>query len=379
MTSRTYLTTDQCFSIKLLDWFDEHGRHDLPWQKNRNAYRVWVSEIMLQQTQVTTVIPYFSNFMTQFPDIYTLAAALIDDVLALWTGLGYYSRARNLHKCAQQVVTQWQGHFPAQLEALMTMPGIGRSTAAAIISQAFNQPAAILDGNVKRVLARFYAIDGWPGQGQVEKQLWQLAENLTPTQRNADYTQAIMDLGATICKRQRPLCIACPMQDECSALAQHKTEILPSRKPKKEIPTKHTWALLMMNHNHEVLLQQRPSQGIWGRLWSLAEFTSQQTLKDYIAQLGLYNKPHPYKTQANDSNLGNNSVSIETLPVIKHAFSHYKLHIHPTKVQLPENVLTTALDTVKETGNSQWIDYQQSQKIGLPSPIKKLIYQHWTK
>lgn len=343
----------QLFADQLLTWFDEHGRHNLPWQNNRNAYRVWVSEIMLQQTQVATVIPYFEGFMQRFPTLADLAQADVDDVLALWTGLGYYSRARNLHKCAQTVVTRHQGEMPNCTEKLADLPGIGRSTAAAIVSQAFNQPAAILDGNVKRVLTRIHAVEGWPGQKAIENRLWQLASEHTPTKRNADYTQAIMDLGATICKRHKPLCVACPMQHRCLALAQDKTAELPTRKPKKAVPQKHTWALLLINADGHIQLHQRPHKGIWGGLWSLPEFDQLTDLQSHLAQLGL-----PTHSQQ--------------LASVKHAFSHYKLDIHPHLVELPTSHLQVA-----ENPLIQWYAQEQMATIGLPSPIKQILQTVW--
>ncbi|MGB0446134.1 MAG: A/G-specific adenine glycosylase [Pseudomonadales bacterium] len=344
------MSTD--FAQQLLSWFDDHGRHNLPWQDNRNAYRVWVSEIMLQQTQVATVSPYFERFMARFPQLSDLAAAPVDDVLALWTGLGYYSRARNLHKCAQVVTEQYQGDFPTDTQTLAQLPGIGPSTAAAIVSQAYNKPAAILDGNVKRVLTRIYAIEGWPGQKVIEQQLWELAKQLTPQQRNADYTQAIMDLGATICRRNKPLCVACPMQNNCQALAQDKVSALPTRKPKKDLPEKQVWTLLLTDHQQNVQLYQRPHKGIWGGLWSLPEFACLEDLQNHLALLGTTNS--------------------QPLPEVKHAFSHYKLTLHPYRVSLPANH-----GYIQETTRLKWYASQQIDTIGLPSPIKQILQQYW--
>ncbi|MDP6164586.1 MAG: A/G-specific adenine glycosylase [Gammaproteobacteria bacterium] len=346
--------TKSSFAPQLLAWFDQHGRHNLPWQNDRNAYRVWLSEIMLQQTQVATVIPYFERFTARFPALADLSAAHVDDVLALWTGLGYYTRARNLHKCAQVVTAEHQGVLPNDAELLALLPGIGRSTAAAIVSQAYNQPAAILDGNVKRVLARLYGIEGWPGQKAIENQLWQLAEALTPKQRNADYSQAIMDLGATICRRSNPLCVACPMQTQCQALAQNKVADLPTRKPKKSIPEKQTWALLVANQHLQIQMQQRPHKGIWGGLWSLPEFNDHKALQQHLALQGINQTATP-------------------LPQIKHAFSHYKLTIHPYLVVLPHNH-----QHIQETDHSKWYAAKQIDTIGLPSPIKSILLRYWT-
>ena len=343
------MTKNASFAEQLLTWFDQHGRYHLPWQKNRTGYRVWVSEIMLQQTQVVTVIPYFERFMERFPKVEDLARADIDEVLSLWTGLGYYSRARNLHTSATDIVEQHQGSLPNNVAALIELKGIGRSTAGAIISQAYNEPGIILDGNVKRLLTRLHAIEGWPGQSQIDKQLWQIATQLTPSQRNADYTQAIMDIGATICKPKQPLCVACPMQARCQALAQDKVALIPTPKPKKILPHKTISVLLLKNQLGQTLLEQRPSKGIWGGLWSLPEFSDLEALQ---AQLALDGLP------------------INTSPItpIKHVFSHYKLTIEPHLL-----VLSAASQKVSENNQSRWYDSQQLLTIGLATPIKKLL------
>ena len=250
----------------LLDWFDRHGRHNLPWHQNRTAYRVWVSEIMLQQTQVATVIPYYLAFMQRFPNVQSLASAPTDDVLSHWSGLGYYARARNLQKAAQAVVHEHDGEFPQDQQQLEALTGIGRSTAAAILAQAYDIRAAILDGNVKRVLARYHAVPGWPGQTAVQQQLWQFAEQHTPNERIRDYTQAIMDLGALVCTRSRPSCERCPLQTNCLAYARSETALYPGSKPKKAKPEKTTWMLILEDNDGRVLLQRRPPSGIWGGL-----------------------------------------------------------------------------------------------------------------
>lgn len=337
------------FADQLLAWFDHHGRSHLPWQKNRNGYRVWVSEIMLQQTQVTTVIPYFERFVGRFPTAKDLAHAPIDEVLSLWTGLGYYSRARNLHHSAITIAEQHKGQVPKDLESLMALKGIGRSTAGAIISQAYNQQGIILDGNVKRLLTRLYAIEGWPGQSQIDKQLWGIATDLTPNQRNADYTQAIMDIGATVCRPKQPLCVACPMQNHCQALAQDKVATIPTPKPKKDIPHKNISVLLLKNKHGQTCLEQRPSKGIWGGLWSLPEFANLKALQTQLALDGLPTQTRP-------------------LAPIKHAFSHYKLTIEPHLL-----VLDKMPQKISENSKSQWYDNQQIHTIGLATPIKKLL------
>ena len=343
------MTNNQLFATQLLTWFDQHGRSHMPWQKNRTGYRVWVSEIMLQQTQVITVIPYFERFMERFPTVTALAQAELDAVLSLWTGLGYYTRARNLHASAIAIVEQYQGHMPTDFDALIALKGIGRSTAGAIISQAHNQAGVILDGNVKRLLTRLHAIEGWPGQSQIDKHLWLLATELTPHQRNADYTQAIMDLGATICRPKQPLCVACPMQACCQALAQDKVSSIPTPKPKKVIPHKTISVLLLKNEQGQTLLEQRPSSGIWGGLWSLPEFENLGLLHTQLALDGL-------------------PINTRPMTPIKHVFSHYKLTIEPHLL-----VLNNSPQKVAEKLKSQWYHPQQLHTIGLATPIKKLL------
>ncbi|MEM1081816.1 MAG: A/G-specific adenine glycosylase, partial [Pseudomonadota bacterium] len=269
MTSNS--TVQLNFGERLLAWWDVHGRRDLPWQQQRTPYRVWVSEIMLQQTRVETATAYYQRFMQRLPRLEHLANAELDDVLSLWSGLGYYARARNLHKTAIIVRDQYQGEFPDDLEQLEALPGIGRSTAAAIRAQAFGRRAAILDGNVKRVMARHAAIDGWPGQSRVAKQLWAESELRTPEQRPADYTQAIMDLGATLCSRSSPDCTQCPVQQDCKAHLQQRQHELPAPKPRKTVPLKTQVFDLLRNHNGHILMQRRPPSGIWGGLWCLPE------------------------------------------------------------------------------------------------------------
>lgn len=305
------------FADKVLAWFDRHGRKDLPWQQNPTPYRVWVSEIMLQQTQVATVIPYYERFMQRFPDVQTLAAAPPDDVLKLWEGLGYYSRARNLHKTAQQVRDVHAGEFPTTMLSMETLPGIGRSTAAAILSLSHGQREAILDGNVKRVLARYHAVAGWAGEPRVQKQLWAYADQHLPTERNAAYTQAMMDMGATLCTRSKPLCLLCPLQNGCQAFKQGKPQAYPSKRPTKALPEKTALALLLRNTAGEILLQQRPLTGVWGGLWSFPEFADETAMHDWLAQ-------HFAPTQ-----------TITTrLPVLTHTFSHYRLHLQPLQLDL---------------------------------------------
>jgi len=300
-------------NMKLIDsaivaWHKEHGRHDLPWQNTQNAYRIWVSEIMLQQTQVSTVIPYYQRFMDSFPTIDALANADNDDVMHHWTGLGYYARARNLHKAAKQIVEHHNGAFPTNFDDVLALPGIGRSTAGAILAFSQQQHLPILDGNVKRVLTRFYEVEGWYGKKAVETVLWDLAQSNTPKQHVDTYTQAIMDFGATLCTRSRPSCELCPLQTDCGAFNNNRTNELPHGKPKVSKPTKQTVMLLIQNEQGETVLQKNPPSGIWGGLWCPPQI-------DDVSDVG----------QFADLSLQIKAV----LPVLKHTFSHFHLEITP--------------------------------------------------
>jgi len=284
------------FSTSVLNWFAEHGRKNLPWQHDKTPYRVWVSEIMLQQTQVSTVIPYFEKFMASFPSLAALAAAPEDDVLAHWSGLGYYARARNLHKCAKLAVSNYGGVLPQALDELVAMPGIGRSTAGAILSLALGQPTPILDGNVKRVLARYFAVDGWPGKSDVLKQLWHISETVTPVKSTDSFNQAMMDLGATLCTRSRPACVRCPLASDCQARALGEPTRFPGKKPKKITPVKTTIMLALANADGAYLLERRPPSGIWGSLWSLPEVGSDHELRRWLDNAGLCDSATPSAT-----------------------------------------------------------------------------------
>lgn len=344
------MSTSFDFAQQLLNWFDQHGRHHLPWQENKNAYRVWISEIMLQQTQVETVIPYYQRFMERFPSVEKLAAADIDEVLHLWTGLGYYARARNLHKCANTVCTEYNGEFPSSVEALSDLAGIGPSTAAAISSIAFNQADAILDGNVKRVLARFYAIEGWPGKKTIEEDLWKKARKLMPKERCADYTQAIMDLGATLCTRSKPQCAACPFETKCKAAKTGEPTQYPHKKPKKVSPIKHCQMLLIYNTEREISLYRRPETGIWGGLWSLPELPLDESAEDYVEQhFGEIERSHQREE-------------------IKHVFSHYTLMIQPIELWLKHSPTK-----VMENQRQLWYNPHFPHELGLAAPVKKLL------
>ncbi|NND58568.1 MAG: A/G-specific adenine glycosylase, partial [Xanthomonadales bacterium] len=272
------------FSSRLLNWWDRHGRKDLPWQHPRTPYRVWVSEIMLQQTQVTTVIPYFERWMKRFPYIRLLAAASQDEVLSLWSGLGYYARARNLHKAAVLCVEQFDGALPGSAEDLVNLPGIGLSTANAIVSQSTDRPAAVLDGNVRRVLARHAAVEGWTGKAAVQKTLWQEAEARLPAKRGADYTQAVMDLGSLLCRRTNPDCERCPVNADCQARQQGRQLDLPSPKPATKVSDRVLSMMILQDEQERILLHKRPPAGIWGGLWCLPEGES---LAEIEQQLGV--------------------------------------------------------------------------------------------
>lgn len=345
------------FSNALLSWFDLHGRKNLPWQQPIEPYRVWLSEIMLQQTQVETVIPYFLNFINTYPNIQSLAKAKQDDVLHLWTGLGYYARARNLHACAQQVVSQFNGKFPNDIDDLKSLPGIGPSTAAAIASIAFGKPTAILDGNVKRVLTRFYAEEEWPGKTTVQNRLWAHADSLMPQKRCRDYTQAIMDLGATLCKRSKPNCTQCPMRSHCKAYELGTPTAYPARKPAKTKPTKHLQMLIIKNNEGHIFLEQRPPQGIWGGLWSLPELDSKQNPASYCLE-------HFGQT-----------VEHHRLEEITHVFSHYTLKIQAHVFQLKSST-KDKLATIAEARPNLWFTPSSPQKIGLAAPVKKMLQQY---
>lgn len=344
------MTPDQ-FAPAVLAWAAEHGRHDLPWQQDVTPYRVWISEIMLQQTQVVTVIDYFQRFIQRFPDLPSLAASELDEVLHLWTGLGYYSRARNLHKTARLLVEQQGGQFPRCVEQLAALPGIGRSTAGAIASLGMGLRAPILDGNVKRVLARYSALRDYPGTSAAMRQLWQLAEQLTPAAAQAGaYTQAMMDLGATLCTRSKPDCSRCPLQQGCQANVLGLQNALPVPRPKKELPQQHCHMLLLTNSQGDILLQQRPQQGLWGGLYSLPQLDDMDALPTLLTRLHLQgDSPQP-------------------LPALTHTFSHFRLHIQPWLLNVqPCGVAEMAASA------QLWYNRQRPATIGLAAPVKKLL------
>ncbi|MBB3047616.1 A/G-specific adenine glycosylase [Litorivivens lipolytica] len=340
------------FADRLLNWFDRHGRKDLPWQQDINPYRVWVSEIMLQQTQVNTVIPYYLAFMKSFPTAQRLARAPIDQVLHHWAGLGYYARARNLHKAAQFVVDELGGEFPDTVEEMEKLPGVGKSTAGAIISIAFKKRAPILDGNVKRVLARHRAIAGWPGEAATLKALWEASEATTPKKRPAAYSQAIMDLGATLCTRSKPDCDHCPVAEDCIAKAEGTQANFPGKKPKKALPVKAVQMLIIEAPGQQILLEQRPAQGIWGGLWSLPEVAIEESAEDAALQrFGVESKS-------------------KTMPVLRHTFSHYHLDIHPIHLKL-----ASVPAQIMEGDQRLWYNSPSTPEVGLAAPVQKLLKQ----
>ena len=344
------------FATRLIAWQRRHGRHDLPWQNTRDPYRIWLSEIMLQQTQVSTVIPYYGKFLARFPDVAALAAAPIDDVMALWAGLGYYSRARNLHQCARAVVERHGGVVPPEPEQLAELPGIGRSTAAAIASFAFGARATILDGNVKRVLARVFGIEGFPGEKRVENAMWSLAESLMPSAQASDddvsaYTQGLMDLGATLCVRGKPDCARCPFISDCVAYATGRQRELPAARPKRTVPTRRTW-MLVLRDGACVLLERRPPSGIWGGLWSLPEAADEPALAERALAFGAGH-------------------GLQRLTPISHTFTHFKLNIEPRCADFDRASATPRIEARDD--DTAWVPLAQIDDYGVPAPVRKLL------
>jgi A/G-specific adenine glycosylase len=320
------------FAARLLRWHRAHGRHDLPWQHPRTPYRVWVAEVMLQQTQVATVIPYYGRFLSRFPDVAALARAKRDEVLALWSGLGYYARARNLHRAAQQIVEQHGGEFPRDFDAVLELPGVGRSTAGAILAQAFGARHPILEGNARRVFARHAAIAGWPGEPRVAGKLWRIAERRLPTTRMPGYTQAVMDLGATVCTARAPDCARCPVASDCIARRRGIVARLPGPRPRRERPHRVAQLLLIENARGELLVERRPDRGIWGGLWCPPLVAGRNPGTRVLARL----------------------------PVIHHAFTHYDLELQPVRVR-----------ATRRAGD--WVKLRALSRYGLPAPVRKLL------
>lgn len=332
---------DTTFAARLLRWFDQHGRHDLPWQHPRTPYRVWVAEVMLQQTQVRTVIPYYQRFLARFPTLPALASATLDEVLALWSGLGYYSRARNMHSAAQHCVAAHAGELPADADALAALPGIGRSTAAAILAQAHGQRRAILDGNVRRVLARYQTVSGAPTDPETLRRLWALSESLLPDSRLADYTQAIMDLGASVCTRSKPQCARCPLAGDCVALATDRVAEFPQPKVRRARPQRQTLMLYAQAADGRVMLERRPPSGIWGGLWSLPEA---QTLAEARATWA--------------------EVDAQPILTLVHEFTHFSLQIALHRV---------AASAALSDADRHWYSLAEAQALGLPQPVRRIL------
>jgi A/G-specific adenine glycosylase len=337
------------FAAKVCAWQKRHGRHDLPWQGTRDPYGIWVAEVMLQQTQVATVIPYYQRFCRRFPDLATLAAADIDTVLAHWSGLGYYSRARNLHRAAQMVAREHCGRFPRKFEAVNALPGVGRSTAAAICAFAFGERRAILDGNVKRVLARYFAVRGYPGERRVEEELWRRAEALLPRTDVATYTQGLMDLGADVCTRRRPACAVCPVRDGCSARELGLTMHLPAPRPRRALPHRET-TMLVLEHAGEVLLERRPVTGIWGGLWCLPEVAPGESLE-----------------QAFRLRLGAHAARVDAMPAVVHGFTHFSLTIQPCRVRV------NRVEPRASEPGMIWLPLADVGSAAVPAPVKRIL------
>lgn len=334
----------------LLEWHARHGRHDLPWQHDRTPYRVWVSEIMLQQTQVSTVIPYYQRFMERFPNVRALADAPIDDVLHLWAGLGYYARGRNLHRAAVLIRDERGGEFPREFEQVAELPGIGRSTAGAILALSTDQRYPILDGNVKRVLSRYFGIEGDPSDRSTLERLWQLADQSTPQQQVSVYTQAIMDLGATVCTRRKPLCAYCPLSAECFARRTGRQDELPTPRTARARKSRHVYMLVAVGKNDAVFLERRPETGVWGGLWCLPEFDTESAAQVHA------------QTTLTDA-----KAKLQKLGKVEHAFTHFDLVITPLLVQC------SGAASLMDSSQSVWYNPRDPVRIGLPAPIKTLL------
>ncbi|WPL15135.1 A/G-specific adenine glycosylase [Thiorhodovibrio winogradskyi] len=355
------------FADCVLQWFACHGRKDLPWQLAPTPYRVWVSEIMLQQTQVAVVIPYFERFIGCFPNLGALATATEDEVLQHWSGLGYYARARNLHRSARIVLEQHGGELPEQLEWLIALPGIGRSTAGAILSLAYGQAHAILDGNVKRVLARCFAVAGWPGESRIQKHLWALADELLSAAARAGlqelhlkhpnwpgtYNQAMMDLGATVCTRAAPDCNHCPLSRHCLALMTNSIHQYPQPKPKRPLPRRATRWLLVQDPDGRILLEQRPPSGLWGGLWTFPEVSLQESSAHWC-------ELHLYQT----------APRVEKLPDRQHSFSHFHLDIYPERL-----LLKSAISQLRDSDRHLWVALKRASTMAVPAPVKAILLE----
>ena len=363
-------TLNAPFAQAVLTWYDKFGRKHLPWQQNKTLYGVWLSEVMLQQTQVATVIPYFERFVKTFPNLTALADAPLDEVLHLWTGLGYYARARNLHKAAQVMRDQYCGKFPTEFEQVLALPGVGRSTAGAILSSCLNAPYAILDGNVKRVLSRYFAVNGWPGEKKTEDRLWQLTGEVTPNTQVADFNQAMMDLGAMVCTRSKPKCGLCPLQSNCRANAEQNWQVYPGKRTKKALPERESYFLLL-EKDGKVALEQRENAGLWGGLYCFPQFADKQELLAYLASNGIQ--------------------QYQEWTAFRHTFSHFHLDIYPIYARFDDQTNSEDVDRsdwkkVAEKQNQYqsallsavkyWYDPQNPNPIGLATPVKNLLTQY---
>lgn len=342
------------FATQLIQWQKKHGRHQLPWQGTHDPYAIWLSEIMLQQTQVNTVIPYYQRFMQHYPDIKSLAKAPLDEVLALWSGLGYYARARHLHQAANIIEQDYQGAFPKDIEVIQKLPGIGRSTAAAITVFAYGQYHTILDGNVKRVFARYFGIEGYPGERKIQDTLWEQATQQLPNGNKPEpirtYTQALMDLGAMVCTRRQPDCASCPVQQQCIAFKDHRQDELPTSKPRKTMPQKAITMLILCKQDR-ILLIKRPASGIWGGLWSFPEVSLDENIGNYCTK-----------------HLGISIKSAQALPILNHQFTHFKLAIHPQ--------ICTVLSDPTPKDPEIWITPAKALNQAIPTPTRTLLKQH---
>jgi A/G-specific adenine glycosylase len=337
------------FAAKVIAWQRVNGRHDLPWQGTRDPYVIWLSEVMLQQTQVATVVPYYRRFVERFPDVATLAAAAEDDVLARWSGLGYYSRARNLYRASQVVMREHAGRFPSDFDAIRALSGIGRSTAAAICAFAFGERRAILDGNVKRLFARYFGVRGYPGDQQVEQLLWRRAEQLLPATDIAVYTQGLMDLGAGVCTRTRPRCADCPLRRGCVARKRGLTDKLPAPRPRRALPHRET-TMLVLQHAGEVLLEKRPAAGVWGGLWCFPEMPDRGALDEACRM-----------------RFGAHVGSVDALPAIEHGFTHFSLTIRPQRVQV------TRLEPRAGEPGTIWLMPEDARSAAIPAPVRRIL------
>lgn len=341
-------------ATRLICWQKLHGRHHLPWQGTHDPYAIWLSEIMLQQTQVSTVTPYYQRFMQRFPNIKSLASGPLDDVLALWSGLGYYARARYLYQTAQLIMRNYDGKFPRQLDLIQQLPGIGRSTAAAIAVFAFGQQCAILDGNVKRIFTRYFGIEGYPGNRKIQNRLWNKASAILPDNNvngNIEiYTQALMDLGATVCTRSKPKCVICPLQKDCIALREQRIDRLPTTKSRRPLPEKET-VLLLLTKQKKILLEKRPPKGIWGGLWCPPEMTTCKNVTTYCVQ-----------------NYCFSIIVLDDIPPLHHSFTHFKLRIYPKLLEV-----VSPIDS--QQNNIMWLTLDEALAAAIPAPVRTLLKQ----